>query len=95
MQVVWSEVALAQLAAIYEYIAQTSPFYAERVVDRIWRRGRQLTEFPDSGREVPEYQRPDIREIIQSSYRVIYRRTSERVEVIAVVHGARRLPPLR
>ena len=95
MEVVWSEVALSHLAAIYEYIAQTSPFYAERVVERIWRRGGQLSEFPDSGRAVPEYERPDIREVIQSTYRVMYRRLPERVEIIAVVHGARQLPPLR
>ena len=95
MEVVWSEVALRHLAAIYEYISQTSPFYAERLLERILRRGGQLADFPDSGRAVPEHDRPDIREIIQSSYRVIYRRTPERVEVLAVVHGARRLPPLR
>lgn len=36
MRVVWSEGALQQLAAIYQYIAQTSAVYAEGVVDRIW-----------------------------------------------------------
>ena len=95
MRVVWSEGALQQLAAVYQYIAQTSAVYAEGVVDRIWHRSGQLAEFPDSGREVPEYKRSDIREIIQGSYRVIYRRRVDAVEVLAVIHGARRLPPLR
>jgi toxin ParE1/3/4 len=95
VQVVWSESALQQLAAIHQYIAQTSVVYADGVVDRIWHRGGQLAAFPDSGREVPEYKRPDIREIIQGSYRVIYRRAADTVEVLAVIHGARRLPPLR
>jgi toxin ParE1/3/4 len=95
VRVVWSEGALHQLAALYQYIAQTSPVYAEGVADRIWHRSGQLADFPDSGREVPEYKRPDIREIIQGSYRLIYRRGANAVEVLAVIHGARRLPPLR
>ena len=95
MRVVWSEGALQHLAAIYQTIAQNSPVYAEGVVDRIWHRSGQLAAFPDSGREVPEYKRPDIRELIQGSYRVIYRRGADAVEVLAVIHGARRLPPLR
>ena len=95
MRVLWSEGALQHLAAIYQYIAQTSPVYAEGVVDRIWHRSGQLAEFPDSGREVPEYKRPDIREVIQGAYRVIYRRGADAIQVLAVLHGARRLPPLR
>jgi hypothetical protein len=35
VQVVWSESALQQLAAIHQYIAQTSVVYADGVVDRI------------------------------------------------------------
>jgi len=35
VRVLWSEGALQHLAAIYQYIAQTSPIYAEGVVDRI------------------------------------------------------------
>jgi plasmid stabilization system protein ParE len=95
MRVIWSEAALLHLAAIQQYISQTSPLYAAGVIERIWHRGGQLAQFPDSGREVPEYRQPDIREIIQGSYRVIYRRRSDVIEVLAVIHGARRLPPLR
>jgi plasmid stabilization system protein ParE len=85
--VVWSATALGHLEAIREYISQTSPFYAERMVQRILDRAPQLAAFPDSGRVVSEVGRSDIREVIEGPYRVIYRRTAERLEVLAVVHG--------
>lgn len=54
MTLLWTATAVGHLAAIHEYISQTSPFYADRMVNRILARGSQLTTFPDSGRQVPE-----------------------------------------
>jgi toxin ParE1/3/4 len=87
VKVVWTATALGQLAAIREYISQTSPFYAERMVQRILDRAPQLATFPDSGRMVPEVGRSEIREVIEGPYRVIYQKTAERLEVLAVIHG--------
>ena len=93
MNVVWTVPALSQLDAIYEYIAQTSPEYALRMIDRLTRRSVQIAEFPFSGRMVPEYESDDVREILEWPYRIIYLIKAEesRVEVLAVVHGARQL----
>jgi len=85
--VVWTATALGHLGALRQYISQTSPFYAERMVQRILARAPQLAAFPDSGRMVPEVGRPEIREVIEGPYRVIYRHIADRVEVLAVVHG--------
>jgi plasmid stabilization system protein ParE len=38
---------------------------------------------------VPEVGRPEIREVIEAPYRVIYRLTAQHVEVVAVVHARR------
>lgn len=89
MIVVWTETALDHLASIRQYIGQTSRIYAEQVVSRILDRGKQIEVFPESGRMVPEVGRPEIREVIEPPYRVIYRVTSQRVEVVAVVHVRR------
>ena len=89
MKVVWTETALAHLAAIRRYIAQNSELYAERTVQRVLNRAPQLVAHPDSGRMVPEVGRPEIREVLEGPYRVIYRRTRDWVEVLAVVHGRR------
>ena len=57
------------------------------------RRSEEVAEFPLSGRMVPEYETHDIREVIESPYRIIYRATPERIDVLAVVHGTQMLPP--
>ena len=36
---------------------------------------------------VPEYQDPDIREVIEGQYRVIYEVTASEIHVLAVIHG--------
>jgi len=87
--VVWTETALEHIAAIKQFISQTSLIYAEQVADRILDRGKQLETFPESGRVVPEVGKPDIREVIEPPYRVIYRVRKDRVEVLAVVHARR------
>ena len=93
MRVHWTNTALAHLLSIYEYVAQNSPVYADRVVDRLTRRSEQIGTFPRSGRRVPEYDREDLREVIEKPYRIIYRIREEQVDVLAVFHSAQRLPP--
>ena len=64
MRVHWTQTAVDHLLAIYEYIAQDAPVYASRIVDRLTKRSEQIATFPESGRVVPEYEVPEIREII-------------------------------
>jgi len=93
VRVDWTENAISHLIDIYDYIARDSSFYAQRMVDRLTKHSQQLADFPKSGRVVPEYGEANIREIIERPYRLIYRVHPDRVEIVAVVHGARRLPP--
>lgn len=93
MKTNWTRTAVEHLVAIYEHIAQDAPLYAQRVVDRLTRRSEQIAKFPGSGRTVPEYDAPDIREVIERPYRIIYRVRADQIDVLAVVHGAQRLPP--
>ncbi len=88
MRVYWTDTAEAQLDAIYTYIAQISPAYALRTVDRITKRSMQIADFPFSGRKVPEYNLDQIREVFSGSYRIIYYIKPEQIDVLAVIHGA-------
>jgi len=96
VNVLWTEAALSQLEAIYDYIAHTSPDYATRIIDRLTRRSIQISGFPFSGRMVPEYQLNEIREVLEWPYRIIYliRLDQSQIEILAVVHGARSQPGL-
>lgn len=93
MKTNWTRTAVEHLVAIYEHIAQDAPLYAQRVVDRLTRRSEQIAKFPGSGRMVPEYAAPEIREVIERPYRIIYRVRPDQIDGLAVVHGAQRLPP--
>ena len=89
----WTEQAVTQLGAIAEYIAVSSPVYAEQVVDRVVRRLEQAQRFPESGRAVPEYDAADIRELIEFPYRLIYRVRPDGIEVLAILHGRQEVRP--
>jgi toxin ParE1/3/4 len=52
---------------------------------------RQLERFPNSGREVPEYQGSTMRELFAYSYRIIYKIEREQVIIASVIHGKRDL----
>jgi toxin ParE1/3/4 len=93
MRVVWTETAIGHLTDIYEYIARDSTRYAKRMVDRITARSRQIAGFPESAPVVAEYADPTVRELIEGPYRLIYRVERNAVVVLAVIHGARLLPP--
>ena len=93
MKVLWTDSAVAQLQTIHDYLGQTSPDYAVRIVDRLTRRSIQIAAFPNSGRIVPEYERKEIREVIEGRYRIIYLVEVAQVQVLAVIHGARNLSP--
>lgn len=91
MKVSWTQTAIDNLSAIYNYVAQTSPQYASRLVDRITKRSEQITSFPLSGRTVPEFDDFQIREVIEGSYRIIYYIKPEQIDVLAVIHGSQHI----
>lgn len=92
MKIHWTDLAVSHLADIHEYIARSSEQYALRLVDRLTRRSQQLANFPYSGRIVPEKNDPTIRELFEGPYRIIYRVRADRIDVLAVIHGAREWP---
>ncbi len=90
MKVHGSATAEGHLDAIYAYIAKDSTTYALRMVDRLIRRSEQIAAFPLSGRRVPEFEMDQLREVFEGQYRIIYHIKPERIDVIAVLHGARK-----
>lgn len=93
MKVHWTDTAQAHLHAIYEYIARDSQRNALRFVDRVTRKSRTIGTWPESGSIVPEYDSPEIREVFEKSYRIVYRILADQIDIVAVIHGARKLPP--
>ncbi len=92
MSVRWSKEALADLEEIHEYIRQDSPDEAGKFIDALIGAAERLETFPRSGRLVPEYSDPILREVLHSTYRIIYRLLGDAVEIVTVIHGAKVLP---
>ncbi len=92
MIVFWTEAALADLAAVEAYIQRHSPQYAIGMVERVFARSESLSAQPRIGQMVPEYEDETVRELFENPYRIIYKILDQRVDILAVVHAARRLP---
>ena len=93
MRVFWTELAFAQLDEAMAFMALDSPQTAARWLDMILEAAGQLSEFPDSGRIVPEAAREDIRELLFSPYRLVYLRDSDAVYVTMVLHERQHVEP--
>ena len=72
-RVIWSLTAERDLRSVVRYISKDSPQRAEAFGYRIIARVEMLCEHPHLGRELPEFARPELRELIVSPYRVVYR----------------------
>lgn len=92
MKVHWTDRAKQRLKLIHEHIAKDAPLVAPKVVERLIRRSIQIGELPRSGREVPEYHHPDVREVLERPYRILYHIRLDRIDVITVMHYRQLLP---
>jgi addiction module RelE/StbE family toxin len=91
--ILWTEQARSDLAAIHAFITQDSPKYAAVVVRQLITAIDQIAAFPDSGRAVPEFEDPQVREIVRRPYRIVYRTVGPaQIHVLTVHHGSRRFP---
>jgi plasmid stabilization system protein ParE len=73
------------------YIARDSGFYAAAFVGEIREAAASLANLAERGQIVPEFDDESIRELLVSSYRLVYRVSEKQVVILALVHGAQRL----
>jgi plasmid stabilization system protein ParE len=91
-RVTFAASAVADLEAIREwYAGQSVPNVGERLVREVIEKVERLAEFPESGRVVPEFDTPRLREVIHRPFRIVYRLDEERVRIVRVWRSARLL----
>ena len=83
--------AIGDLRSIVSYIALYNPAKAREFGQLLIQKARLLEQQPEIGRIVPEFQDPNIREIMFRQYRIVYRFRPEHqlVEIARFWHGAR------
>lgn len=84
--VIWTLPAKNDLKKIYNYIAEDSEHYANKVSQEFIEKSELLMNFPKMGRVVQEIGNPNIRELFIYSYRLIYEISSAQIDVLAIVH---------
>jgi plasmid stabilization system protein ParE len=95
-KVFFSVEALSDLERIVAYIARHDSAAAERLGNQLIDAAVSLRTLPERGRVVPEFQRPELREIVFRSYRIIYRvnHADFSVEIVRFWHAARGFPQI-
>jgi toxin ParE1/3/4 len=71
------------------YAAQSAAEAGDRLVREVADCLAQLAEFPESGRIVPEFNQPWLRELIRPPFRIVYRIDDQRVRVVRVWRSER------
>jgi toxin ParE1/3/4 len=94
LKLTWSPEARDDLRAIAARRRAYSHSSSKALLIRIRARGRQILQFPDSGRAVPELDTPLVRELIEAEFRIIYEWFPDRVEILQVLHGRMSLESL-
>ena len=85
----WTTQAVEDVEAIRKFIANDSDAYADLVVARLLEAVGRLELFPRSGRIIPELADPQLREIIEYPYRIVYRVLDESIEILTVFRASR------
>jgi toxin ParE1/3/4 len=89
MTIRWTPTGLRDLESLHAYIADDNPDAAAGMVDRIVSAIDELRRHPGLGRKGRV---AGTRELIVAPYVVVYRSSPTAIEILAVIHGARRWP---
>lgn len=75
------------------YSSQQVPEVGRRLVLAAFERVEQLALFPDSGKVVPEFETPWLRELELPPFRIVYRRDESLVTIVRVRRSERLMDP--
>ena len=87
-EVIWSDMALAQLEAIGVYVEQFNPLAAAALAARLIAAGDGLAIFPNRGHPIPG---TSMRELVTvNPYVIRYEVTGDQVRIPRIRHSSRR-----
>lgn len=86
MRIVWTDDAVANVEAIFTYIATFNPAAADHIVERLIAVADSLATFPNRGRDAGDGRREMT---TVWPYVLRYRVTDDVVTILRVRHGAR------
>ena len=92
MEIIFTDRFLSRIESFSDFIAINNIGAALKWVEGIFDHCEQLRLHPYSGRIVPEFGRPEIRELIHGSYRLVYEVKVNQIDVLTIWHSSQ-IPP--
>lgn len=86
MEVIFTDRFLTRVEECTDYIALDDIPTAVKWAEGVFKHCEQLSTQPESGRMVPEFNRPEIKEIIHGNYRLVYELKSNRIDMLTIWH---------
>jgi addiction module RelE/StbE family toxin len=90
-EIVWTRKALCDLKDVFDYIKKDSNYYASLTTDELLNKVKLLKLSPLLGKIVPEFNNPDLRELLHKKYRIIYKLESDNIYIVRIYHSSRLL----
>jgi toxin ParE1/3/4 len=91
LKLYWTPLAVGQLKSLWQYLLSESAAHANEQLNRVLNTVEMLEQFPEMGRRG---RIADTRELVVTStpFLVAYRIRGGQIQILAVLHGARRWP---
>ena len=71
--VIWTAEAIVDLEIIFDFLVEKSPSAAQRTIENILARAKQLENYPESGAIQETIRKEkDYRYLVESNYKIIY-----------------------
>ena len=88
--IILSPKAVGDLEVIIRYIALNNSEAARKVGQNLLGKTKELSQFPFKGQQVPEFNSPDVRQVILKPYRIVYRveEDKKRISVARFWHSS-------
>src|SRR6056297_1295991 len=91
MEVIFTDHFLERVEECTDYIALDHISTAVKWARGIFEHCQKLSEQPESGRIVPEFKRPEIRELIHGNYRLVYELKTNQIDMLTIWHTRSRI----
>ncbi|MFD2533399.1 type II toxin-antitoxin system RelE/ParE family toxin [Gracilimonas halophila] len=91
MEVIFTDRFLTRVEECTDYIALDHVPTAIEWAEGVFEHCEQLRTQPDSGRMIPEFNRPERKELIHN-YRLVYELKPNRVDMLTIWHTSQMLP---
>jgi toxin ParE1/3/4 len=92
MEVIFTDRFLDRIEECTDFIALDHVPTALKWANGVFEQCQKLSSNPGSGRMVPEFRRPEIREIIHGNYRLVYELKTKQIDMLTIWHTRQLLP---